>query len=91
MGIEDLDKRIKEIEKRNQRVEIDKAWETSLTRRLLLIIFTYLSIGLYMNAIGVQNPWLNAVIPSLGFLLSTLTLPFFKNLWLTKIYKYVRN
>lgn len=79
--IQNLEKRIKEIEERNRRVEIDKTWETSWFRRALLMIFTYLAIGLYMNAIEVPNPWLNAIIPSVGFLLSTLTLPFFKKLW----------
>ena len=80
--LQNLQKEINEIKRRNQKVELDKAWEISLTRRLLLIIFTYLSIGLYMQAISVEDPWLNAVVPSIGFLLSTLTLPFFKNLWL---------
>lgn len=69
METEKLEKRISLIEKRNQRVELDKAWETSYVRRLLLIIFTYLSIGLYMWAIKVSKPWLNAVVPSIGFLL----------------------
>lgn len=82
MNIKQLQKRVEEIEKRNKRVEIDKAWETSVVRKILLIIFTFLSIGLYMNAIGVASPWLNAVIPSLGFLLSTLSLPFFKKIWI---------
>ncbi|KKW10335.1 MAG: hypothetical protein UY49_C0026G0009, partial [Microgenomates group bacterium GW2011_GWC1_49_7] len=68
--------RVALIEKRNERVEMDKAWETSWFRRGLLILFTYLSIGFYMQAIGIASPWLNAIIPSLGFLLSTLTLPF---------------
>jgi hypothetical protein len=84
MKISDLEKRIERIEKRNKRVENDKAWETSYTRRALLIVFTYLSISIYMAAIKVDRPWLNAIIPSLAFLLSTLTLPFFKNLWLKK-------
>lgn len=79
--IKQLEERIIKIESRNKTVETDKAWETSYTRKIILIIFTYLSIGLYMNAINVSNPWLNAIIPSLGFLLSTLTLPFFKKLW----------
>jgi len=83
-NIAELSKRIERIENRNKKVEADKAWETSYTRRGLLILFTYLSIGIYMWAIGVNNPWLNAVIPSLGFLLSTLTLPYFKNWWLRK-------
>lgn len=74
--------RIKRIEDRNKKVETDKAWETSWTRRSLLLLFTYLAIGLYLNAIQVPNAWLNAIVPAIGFLLSTLTLPFFKNLWI---------
>lgn len=81
-NLTDLEKRVSEIERRNIRVEMDKAWETSWARRSLLVLFTYLSVGLYMQAIGIASPWLNAIIPSLGFLLSTLTLPFFKNLWI---------
>lgn len=80
--IEALEQRVIALEQRNKRVELDKAWETSTQRKILLIIFTYISIGLYMWIIGVSLPWLNAVIPSLGFLLSTLTLPFFKRLWM---------
>jgi len=84
--VEALEKRIEKIEARNIKVERDKAWETSLTRRGLLILFTYLSIGIYLNVINVSNPWLNAIVPSIGFWLSTLTLPYIKNLW----EKYVR-
>ena len=64
------------------RVESDKAWETSLERRLLLTIFTYLAVGFYLQAIGISNPWPNAIVPAVAFMLSTLTLPFFKDLWL---------
>lgn len=80
-SLEKLEKEIEQIKIRNKRVEVDKAWETSGTRKLFLIIFTYLSIGIYMWVIGVSEPWLNAVIPSIGFLLSTLTLPFVKKYW----------
>ncbi len=80
-SLEDLLKRFEKIEARNEKVEVDKAWETSWTRKGLLILFTYLAVSLYMNVIGVSSPWINAVIPSLGFLLSTLTLPLFKNIW----------
>lgn len=82
MKINELEARIKIIEARNKRVEADKAWEGSVTRRILLIVFTYLAIGLYLNAISVNNPWLNAIVPAIGFFLSTLTLPFFKTIWL---------
>ena len=80
-SLEELTKEINIIKERNSRVEIDKKWETSLTRRILLIVFTYLSIGFYLNVIDIPNPWMNAIVPALAFLLSTLTLPFFKNLW----------
>lgn len=81
LDINKLEKRLQKIEERNRRVEIDKAWEISWFRRILLMIFTYLAISLYMNAIKVPSPWLNAIIPSIGFLLSTLSLPYFKKLW----------
>lgn len=80
-GIEDLEKEINRLKERNKRVELDKAWETSITRRILLIVFTYIAIGVYLAVIKVEDPWLNAIAPSVGFLLSTLTLPYFKNLW----------
>lgn len=84
----DIEKRIKIIEERNSRVEVDKAWETSFTRRALLALFTYVSIGLYLQFIlNLQNSWLNAIVPSIGFLLSTLTLPFFKRLWIKNLPK----
>ena len=82
-----LEERIKKIEERNKLVEQNKAWETSWTRKLLLIIFTYLAIALYLKFIVGINPWINAVVPSIGFLLSTLTLPWFKELWTKYIYK----
>jgi len=81
LNLEDLQKEINQIKERNTKVENDKAWETSKTRRLLLVLFTYLAIGIYFQAIGIDKAWLNAIVPAIAFLLSTLTLPFFKNLW----------
>ena len=76
-----IEQRLTRIEERNKRVEKDKKWEASFTRRGLLILFTYISIGFYLQTIDVHNPWLNAIVPAVAFLLSTLTLPFFKKLW----------
>jgi len=86
-SISDLEKEISAIKNRNKRVEIDKAWETSLTRKIILIIFTYIAIGLYLQAIQIYKPWLNAIVPTLGFFLSTLTLPFFKKVWEKYLHK----
>lgn len=85
--IQDLQKEIDEIKKRNEKVESDKAWETSLTRRFFLMMFTYLALGVYMKAINIKKPWLNAIIPAIAFYLSTLTLPYFRKLWEKYIHK----
>jgi hypothetical protein len=85
--IKELEERIRKIEERNSRVESDKAWETSYTRRGLLVLFTYLAIGFYLQAIAISYPWLNAIVPAFAFMLSTLTIPFFKRLWLKRIYR----
>jgi len=79
-----LEKRVSQIEARNSKVELDKKWETSWTRRSLIALFTYLSIGVYFSAIGLDNAWLNAIVPTVAFLLSTLTLPFFKKIWMER-------
>lgn len=85
--MKDLEERIEKIEQRNAKVESDKAWETSITRKISLIIFTYLAVGIYLDIISVNNPWINAIVPSMGFLLSTLTLPWIKKWWIKKIYR----
>lgn len=80
--MENLEERLLKIEERNKKVEVDKAWETSWSRRLLLVLFTYLAVGLYLSSINITRPWLNAIVPSAGFLISTLTMPFFKKIWI---------
>ncbi len=80
--LEELEKRVSAIEARNAKVGGDKAWETSLARRALIAIFTYAAIGAYLAAIRIPDPWLNAVVPTVAFLLSTLVLPFAKDYWL---------
>ncbi len=85
--LQELEREIEKIKERNMRVEADKTWETSYTRRILLVIFTYAAIGFYLQAINIPQPWLNAIVPAVAFMLSTLTLPFFKKLWVKYIYR----
>ena len=85
--MDQLEERIAKIEARNRKVETDKAWETSLMRKVLIALFTYLAIALYFQFVIKIDPWIHAIVPTLGFLLSTLTMPFFKNLWIKIIYK----
>jgi hypothetical protein len=78
----DVEAEIRRIKERNARVEADKAWETSFARRMALAIGTYVLSALFLLAINAQNAYLAALVPALGFLLSTLTLPFVKARWL---------
>lgn len=79
--IEQLEQRVVNIEGRNRRVELDKAWETSMTRRILILIGTYAILGAYLWAIGIPRPWLNAIVPAVGFALSTLVLLPVRRAW----------
>lgn len=86
-NLESLEKRLEAIESRNKKVEADKAWEGSLTRKLLIITLTYLVIASYLYFVVGIDPWINAIVPALGFFLSTLAFPYFKTLWIKYIYK----
>jgi hypothetical protein len=82
-----MNRQIQQILERNKRVELDKAWEISITRRAIVAAITYLVVSIFLIVIGVPRPWLNALVPTAGFILSTITMPFFKRLWAKKIYK----
>ncbi len=78
----DVEKEIRNIKKRNKKVELDKAWETSLFRKIIIFLLTYIVIVVFFIYISVKDPFLNAIVPALAFLLSTLSLPLFKKIWL---------
>jgi len=77
----DLEKRIKAIEERNAKVELDKAWETSWTRRLSIATLTYVVVVTYLYIINNDKPFVNALVPAAGFTLSTLVLKRIRQLW----------
>lgn len=79
-----LTQRVEALEKRNRKVEADKAWETSWARRVSIMVLTYLVVVAYLQFIVHIDPWINALVPVLGFLLSTLTLSFLKTAWLKR-------
>lgn len=79
MKIED---RIKKIEERNKRVELDKAWEVSWTRKICIMILTYIIVVFYSYLIqNYNNIFLSSLVPVIGFTLSTLSLKFIRKLW----------
>ena len=82
--MEVLEKRIKKIEERNKKVELDKAWESSRTRKILIILMTYVFAVLYLKIADTTNPYFGAVVPCVGFYLSTQSINLVKNFWLKK-------
>ena len=80
--VAELETEIKQIKARNKKVEGDKAWETSWLRRILIIIFTYIFAVLWLTLADTTNPFLGAIVPCAGFLLSTLTIYSIKTIFL---------
>ena len=74
---------IREIKDRNRRVELDKAWETSMTRTLIISFMTYIIIGSFLWVALIPDAWVAALVPTLAFMISTMTLPFFKGRWMS--------
>lgn len=73
--------RVERLEARNKRVEADKAWETSWIRRLSIMILTYIVVVFYLHFVVHISPWVNGLVPVMGFFLSTLTITLIKKRW----------
>ena len=80
--MDNIEKRISTIEQRNKRVELNKAWETSFSKKIIITILTYITIVLFLMVAKLPKPFINSIVPTTGFVLSTLSLPFFKKLWI---------
>ncbi|MBR3512557.1 MAG: hypothetical protein IKN74_06365 [Clostridia bacterium] len=80
--IKNLKEEIDRIKERNKKVELDKKWETSFTRRLCIAILTYIIVVFYTNLISKSsNIFLSSLVPVIGFLLSTLSLRLVRKVW----------
>jgi len=79
--LDQLNQEIEKIKERNQRVELDKTWELSWARRIIILILTYITITLFFLAAKLPNPFLNSLVPTVAFALSTSSLPLFKKIW----------
>lgn len=77
-----LEEEIKKIQERNKRVEMDKRWETSVTRRICIAILTYAVVVIYSYFIkNFDNVLLSSIVPVIGFILSTLSLKVIRKIW----------
>lgn len=82
MSNEELQNEIIEIKERNKKVELDKKWETSWTRRICICVLTYIVVIIYSFIVrNYDNIFLSSLVPVIGFTLSTLSLRLIRNIW----------
>lgn len=86
MEIKELKNEIDNIKQRNQKVELDKKWETSWTRKICIMILTYIVVVIYSYVIrNIDNIFLSSLVPVIGFTLSTLSLKYIRKIWEKRI------
>ena len=72
--MENIQKEIELLKERNRRVEADKAREISRARKFIILTLTYIVIVIFFYTAELPKPRINAIVPTLGFILSTLGL-----------------
>ena len=82
--VEQLEARIDALEQRNKRVEFDKAWEGSITRKVVILTVTYCVVVIFLFVIHNDKPFINALVPPIGFFLSTLVVSDLKRVWIKR-------
>lgn len=85
--IDRLEKELEKIKWRNQKVEADKAWETSCSRKILVAIIIYTIVVIVMYLLKLENIFVSAWIPTAWFLLSTLTINIVKKMYIERYVK----
>jgi len=82
----EIEEKIKKIEERNKRVELDKKWETSNIRKICIMILTYIIVLIYSYLVrNYDNIILSSLVPVIGFFLSTLSLKIIRSIWESKL------
>jgi len=80
--IERLQEQVAKLEQRNIDKDVGKSFESSWTRTCFIIAFTYIVIYLYLRfSLNVADPQKNAVVPAIGFTMSTWSMSLVKPVW----------
>ena len=82
MEIKELENEVNKIIERNKVVELNKKWETCWTRKICICILTYAIVIIYSYIVrNYDNIFLSSLVPVIGFMLSTLSLKFVRQIW----------
>lgn len=82
--LKELREEVEKIKERNGSVEEDKKWETSKTRNVFIAVSTYIVILTFFFMIDESQPFIKAIIPTLGYLLSSLSYDQIRKRWIKK-------
>jgi hypothetical protein len=81
-----IEREIQQIKNRNQRVELDKRWETSWTRRIVILVLTFIVVLIFNYLVSRRvNIVFSSLVPVIGFFLSTLSLGLVRRAWENRI------
>lgn len=86
MELREVENRVEAIQERNKKVELDKKWETSWTRKICICVLTYIVVIIYSWLVrNYDNLFLSSLVPVIGFTLSTLSLGYVRKAWEKKM------
>ncbi len=85
--MDQLQQALTAIKERNERVELEKAWEVSWVRRISITIVTFVITFAYMKLTNQEPLWLGSIVPAFGYLISTVSIPYMKEFWVNHSYK----
>lgn len=79
-----LEEKVNKLALQEKYIEMQKSWSESLTRIAMNTISTYVLVVLLMIFFNIENYFMNALIPALGYALSIQSIPFVKKIWIRK-------
>jgi hypothetical protein len=86
-SFQNLHQRLEAIEERNARVEADKAWERSAVHIGIVACTTYIVATVFLLSAKLPHPFLNALVPTIGYILSMQSLPILKKWWIHAVHQ----
>jgi len=92
--IQTLSERIAILEEQVQKlillekyIALQKKWDQSRIRITLNASGVYLVTVIFMHVLAIENPAVSALIPVFGYVITTISLPLVKKLWIKSYLK----
>jgi hypothetical protein len=88
--LDQMQSEIHALQRRNFEKDRGKEFESSYTRVIFLMAVTYFTLLAYMALVIQSNhPYLDAIVPTVGFNISTWSLPYVKEWWIQARHYYL--